>query len=287
MSTFQVLPALPPFWKGVIFVLLFCLLVYMLLLFGFVLLENWLLYSRRSQEMGETPADRGWQYEELFLATSGGKSCGWWIPLEGARGAVLFSHGSGRNISHYLRDAALYRACGFSVMLYDYGGYGKSEGKPSERRCYEDGEAFYRYLIEQIGLSPEKIVLAGASLGSGIAVKLASEQKPGALILEAAFTSFPDALQEGHRAGKFFLPRLLARNRFPSRQRLQSVRCPVLIVHSREDDTIPFAQGEHLYAAAQEPKVFLEIRGSHGGGKFSSGESYSRPLCTFLETHVQ
>lgn len=287
MSAAQVLAVLPPFWKVVAVFLLFCIMVYMLLLFGFVLLENWLLYSRRSQEMGETPADRGWQYETIFLETSGGKSCGWWIPLEGARGAVLFSHGSGRNISHYLQDAALYRACGFSVMLYDYGGYGKSEGKPSERRCYEDGEVFYRYLIQQIGLSPEKIVLAGASLGSGIAVKLASEQKPGALILEAAFTSFPDALQEGHPAGKFFLPHLLARNRFPSRQRLQSVRCPVLIVHSHEDETIPFAQGVRLYEAAPGPKVFLEIQGSHGGGKFSSGESYSRPLCSFLESHVQ
>lgn len=266
-------------------------LVFVLFLYGAALgaykcLEDRLLYHRRSVEMGDTPAHHAWLYEDVFVETSGGKSHGWWIPLEDARGVVLFSHGSGRNNSHYLRDAELYRACGFSVLVYDYGGYGRSEGKPSEERCYEDGLAFYHYLMEEQGISPDRIVLAGASLGSGITTYLATEVRPGAMILEAAFTSFPDAQEDSHWVGRIVLPQLFAKNRFPSLDRIRNVYCPVLVVHSPDDGTIPFAHGERLFKAAPGPKTFLPITGGHGGGKFSSGALYADGLCGFLEEHI-
>jgi pimeloyl-ACP methyl ester carboxylesterase len=266
--------------------LLLMLLAYVMLLGIYKCMEDRFLYYRRSVEMGDTPAHRGWLYEDVFVETSDGRSCGWWIPLEGARGVVLFSHGSGRNNSHYLRDAELYRACGFSVLLYDYGGYGRSEGKSSEARCYEDGLAFYKYLLEVRKIPAERIVLAGASLGSGITTRLATEIRPGAMILEAAFTSFPDAQEDAHWVGKIVLPQLFAKNRFPNLERIRNIYCPVLIVHSPDDGTIPFSHGERLYEAAPGSKTFLVITGGHGGGKFSSGALYADGLCAFLEEHI-
>jgi fermentation-respiration switch protein FrsA (DUF1100 family) len=277
---------LSPVGKGLVSFAVLLPALYLLVLCGFVLMEDWLLYHRRSPELNETPADQGWFYEEVLVETSGGKSVGWWIPLEGARGAVLFSHGSGRNISHYLRDAALYRDCGFSVLIYDYGGYGNSEGSPSEKRCYEDGLAFYKHLLDDRGFDPQRIVLAGASLGSGITTRLAVEQLPGAMILEAAFTSFPDAVVDAHWASRLFLPRLVLRNRYANLTRVKELYCPVLVVHSRDDKTIPFAHGEALYAAAAGPKRFLPLSGSHGGGKFSAGALYTETLCAFLSEHI-
>jgi len=250
---------------------------------GVWLFQEAILFNGRTAEILETPADLDWSFEEFRLEVPGGVTHGWWIPLENARGAVVFSHGSGKNISHYLDDARIFRDLGFSVLLYDYGGYGLSTGKPSERRCYADIRAVWRHLTETLGVPPERVVLAGASMGGGVTSDLAAEVQPAAVVLECTFTSVPEAVRDTLP----FLPHpLLTRIRFRNLDKVPGFRAPLLVLHSADDDTIPFAHGERLFAAAKEPKAFARITGSHGGGKFSSGPAYTEPLREFLLRHT-
>ena len=257
----------------------------LLLLFcgGVWFFQETLLFNGRTAELVQTPADLGWTFEEFRLEGPGGVTHGWWMPLEDARGAVIFSHGSGKNISHYLDDAQLFRDMGFSVLLYDYGGYGLSTGKPSEKRCYADIRAVWRHLTETLGVPPERVVLAGASMGGGVTSDLAAEVQPAAVVLECTFTSVPEAVRDTLPG----LPYpLLTRIRFRNIDKVPRFRAPLMVLHSTDDDTIPFAHGERLFAAAKEPKTFARITGSHGGGKFSSGEAYTGPLREFLLRHT-
>ena len=239
------------------------------------------MFARRTHEIVETPTARGWDFEEVWVDVSGGRTHGWWLPLEGARRAVLFSHGSGRNISGYLEDAALYRAAGLSVLLYDYGGYGLSTGVPSEARCHADARAMWNHLTDVLGFAPGEIIIAGSSMGGGVACRLAAEVSPAALILESTFVSVPAVLREDYP----FVPAwVLNRIRFDNWEQAIRLRCPVLVVHSREDAVVPFSQGRRLYERVAAPKMFVEIQGAHYGGKFTSRDRYLAGLREFLET---
>ncbi|NLF56324.1 MAG: alpha/beta fold hydrolase [Candidatus Hydrogenedens sp.] len=250
---------------------------------GLWVFQESLMFNGRTAEIVQTPGELGWAFEELWLEVPGGRTHGWWMPLEGARGAVLFSHGSGKNVSHYLDDAEIFRNLGFSVLLYDYGGYGRSAGKASEQRCYADVRAVWGHLTGKLGVSPEKVVLAGASMGGGVTSELAAEVTAGAVVLENTFTSVPDVAGDTLP----WLPRfVMTRLQFRNIEKVPRFRSPLLVVHSVDDDTVPFSHGRRLFEAAGQPKEFLQISGSHGGGKFSSGEVYSGGVGAFLERHL-
>lgn len=250
---------------------------------GFWAFQEALMFNRRTAEIVQTPGDLGWAFQELWLEVPGGRTHAWWMPLEDARGTVLFSHGSGKNVSHYLDDAEIFRDMGFSVLLYDYGGYGLSTGKPSEQRCYADIRAVWRHLTGELGVPPEKVVLAGASMGGGVTSELAAEVAAGAIVLENTFTSVPGVAADTAP----WLPRfLMSRIQFRNIEKAPRFRSPLLVVHSVDDNTVPFSNGKRLFEAAGQPKEFLQISGSHGGGKFSSGEVYSGGVGDFLERHM-
>ncbi|NLV46783.1 MAG: alpha/beta hydrolase [Candidatus Hydrogenedentes bacterium] len=173
-------------------------LLYLVLLAGLWAMQERLMFGRADTEIREMPDARGWTYEDVWCDVDGEKTHGWWIPLENARGTILFAHGSGRNISGYLEDVALYREAGFSVLLYDYGGYGASGGAASEARCYADARAMWDYLVDVRKMSADRIVLAGSSMGGGVTLGLAVQVSPAALILESTFTSVPDVLSEAY-----------------------------------------------------------------------------------------
>lgn len=265
--------------------ILFVILTVYLLLVGIVwAAQEHLLFRGRTHDVNKSPQDFGWPFEEVWVQTPEGRSHGWWIPLEGARGTVLFSHGSGKNIAHYLDDAAIFRDGGYSVLLYDYGGYGRSEGVPSEERCYADALAFWEYLTKTRHIPSGQIALAGASMGSGVTTWLALQVNAGAVILENAFVSAPDVVADAY---PWIPAHWIARIRFPNIDRVGKIPCPVLIIHTRDDRVVPFAHGQRLYAAQTGDKRFLEIRGSHGGGKFSSGVLYADGLHNFLEEYIR
>jgi len=231
--------------------------------------------------MDRTPADRpfGWEYEDLRLRVGEETTNAWYIPLENARGTVLFSHGNGGAMPDRLESIAVFRELGFSVLIYDYGGYGRSTGKASEERCYGDIRAAWRYLTEARGVAPERIVLFGRSLGGGATAQLATEVHAGAVILESTFTSAPQLAQEKL---PIFWVKPFVRTRFDNAHKVPFIKSPVLHVHSHDDSLIPFRHGRRLFELANEPKQFLEIRGEHNEGFVISGQQYLDGLAGFL-----
>lgn len=238
-----------------------------------------------SREVIATPEEVGLAYEPVTIVTEDGVSLdGWFIPARQSRGVLLFFHGNAGNISHRFDSLKIFNELGLATLILDYRGYGRSQGRPSEEGTYHDANAAWRYLTEQRRIAGEDIVFFGRSLGAAIAAYLAAKHTPGALIIESAFTSIPDIAAEVYP----FLPaRWLARFHYNTKAHLRSVSCPVLVVHSRDDDIIPFAHGRRLFTAANEPKQFLEIRGGHNDGIFVSRQSYVDGLDAFLTAYVE
>lgn len=237
-----------------------------------------------SRDHVATPQATGLAYDAVTLTTDDGvRLDGWFVPAEDARGVVLFLHGNAGNISHRLDSLLIFNRLGLSTLIIDYRGYGRSEGKPSEMGTYRDAEAAWRYLIEERQISPRKIVLFGRSLGAAVAARLAGQKEVAALITESAFISVPELAAELYP----FLPvRLLSRFKYDTRTYLDEITCPLLIVHSRNDEIIPFHHGRQLFEAGREPKQFLELRGGHNDGFLVSGETYTAGLRRFLDKYL-
>ena len=256
---------------------------YALVLTVLFVFQNRLLFFP-SPTLEADPAARGMPFEETTFETDDGERLhGWWIPAEKPRATLLFFHGNAGNISHRLDLVEIFRNLGLNVFLFDYRGYGRSTGKPSEDGLYRDAAAAWRHLTETRGAAPEEIVVFGRSLGGGPATWLAARERPRALILGSTFTSIPDVAAKQYP----YLPvRLLARNRFDNHARLAEVHAPVLVIHSRDDALIPFEHGRKLFEAAPEPKAFLEIEGAHNNGYAVTGPRYAEGLDAFLTAHV-
>ncbi len=227
-----------------------------------------------------SPQQYGLVYEDLFIQTSDGvKINAWFIPADTSRGVVLFCHGNAGNISHRLESVSIFNRLSLDVLIFDYRGYGRSEGSPDEEGTYQDGQACWEYLVNRKAYKPDQIIIFGRSLGTGIASWIAKENKPGMVILESSYTSLPDL---GAKIYPFFPVRLLSRINYPTGKHLQNINCPKLFIHSKGDEIIPFTLGYQNYQLASEPKQFLEIHGSHNDGFFVSGEIYKNGINDFL-----
>ena len=237
-----------------------------------------------SRELVASPREIGLPYENIELRTDDGvRLHGWYIPAASARGTVLFFHGNAGNISHRLSSIRIFHNLKLSVFIFDYRGYGQSEGQPSEQGTQRDALAAWRFLTEERGVAPGRIIFFGRSLGAAVAAQLATHKQPGALIVESAFTSVPDMAAELY----WWLPaRWLARFDYATRDDVARLHCPVLVVHSPEDEIIPYQHGEAIFAAAQAPKEMLRLRGGHNDGFMLSGEQYIQGLDGFLTRHL-
>ncbi len=259
--------------------------VYAALLIVVFLFQSRLVYFPDiGRESSATPRDAGIEYEEVRLDTGDGESLhAWFVPAAQPRGTVLLFHGNAGNISHRLEYLLMLHRLGYSSFIFDYRGYGKSSGRPSEQGTYRDAEAAWRYLTVTRNIEPRRIALLGESLGGAVAAWLASRQRPGALVLASVFTSVPDMGAEVYP----FLPvRLLSRFDYNTRAYLKNVEAPVLIAHSREDEIVPYRHGRALFEAAREPKTFLEMRGGHNDSFLFSQEAWASELGAFLDRYV-
>jgi fermentation-respiration switch protein FrsA (DUF1100 family) len=237
-----------------------------------------------SKEIRGTPADLGLSYEWVALETADGERLSaWWVPADSPRGVLLFCHGNAGNISDRLDSIRIFNRLGLSVFIFDYRGYGKSSGHPSEQGTYRDAEAAWNYLIQVRKKDPQEIVVFGRSLGGSIAAWLSRVYKPRALILESAFSSLGEAARDRLPG---ILVKLFVPDQYLTIRYLTMVDCPVLILHSRGDEIIPFRHGEALYAAANEPKEFVEIHGSHNQGFLESQPLYEAALDSFLSKYL-
>jgi uncharacterized protein len=226
-----------------------------------------------------TPIDVGMDYLDVAIETADGVTLhGWFIVGRSSR-VLLFFHGNAGNISHRLDSIRQFLNLGLSVMIIDYRGYGQSGGKTTEKGMYRDADAAWRYLTEDRGISVSDIVIFGRSLGASVAAWLASQHQPLALVVESSFTSVPDIAQELYP----WLPaRWLSRFSHATRDYVRNVRCPVLIVHSRDDDIIPFSHGEAIFASANEPRTLLVLRGTHNDAFLQDERTYIEGVRTFL-----
>ena len=231
-----------------------------------------------------TPEDWGLAYDDVTFSAADGVSLhGGYVPREGARNVVLFLHGNAGNISHRGESVRIFHDLGLDVFIFDYRGYGRSVGRPSEAGLYEDARAAWRHLTEERGIDGRNVVIFGRSLGGAVAARLASEVDPGAVIIESGFTSARDVA----RAVFPVVSRLsVVRFEFAAAEALAQVTAPVLVLHSRDDEIMPFELGERLYLAAREPKAFVELRGDHNAGFLMSQPGYGQALRQFLERYL-
>jgi fermentation-respiration switch protein FrsA (DUF1100 family) len=244
-------------------VFLLTALVYLAVCAGLLCLEDRMLYHPRSAREDWEPPAPGLPAEDVWLRSADGTRIhAWWCPYPGAREAILYCHGNAGNLSHRHQLLPLWETLGKSILIFDYPGFGRSEGIPSEAGCCAAGDAAYDWLAQRV--APERIVLLGRSLGGGIATDLAARRPHRALVLLKTFASVPDVAQDKF----FFLPaRWLVRNRFDNLEKIARCPRPVFIAHGTDDHLIPFAQAGRLFAAATAPKRFFPMPGvGHHGG---------------------
>lgn len=226
-----------------------------------------------------TPDSLSIPFEDIYLTIGDNvKINGWFIPKEQAKHTILFLHGNAGNLGYRLDKIALLRKNPVDIFIIDYRGFGKSNGKPSEKGVYKDAEAAYWYMVNNRGILPESIILYGESIGGAVAVDLASKVKTEALILEGTFSKGRDMAKKILP----FIPSFLFSNMFDSLAKIKKITAPVLFIHSKDDETIPFDLALKLYNGAISHKQFVEIKGSHNQGFIDSKVSYSEALKTFI-----
>jgi fermentation-respiration switch protein FrsA (DUF1100 family) len=203
----------------------------------------------------------------------------WWIPGQDTGLVTLYLHGNGGNLSHRYSHFREIAAAGSAILALDYRGYGKSSGEPTEKGLYRDAETAYSYLLKT-GYRPEQIILHGESLGTAVAVDLASRRPCAALVLEAPFTSAKDVAQT-------VLPVIgpLLIWGFDSRRKIGRVRVPILFIQGDRDEIIPIRLGQALFAAANEPKSFWIVAGAgHNDIVEGAGANYRQRLRSFYSS---
>lgn len=258
-------------------------LCYVIILAAVYFFQDRLLYFP-TRELEATPAALGLAFEDVyFQAEDGIQLHGWYIPAPQARATILFCHGNAGNISHRLDSIRIFHALGLNVFIFDYRGYGRSGGRPGEQGIALDALAARQWLAEVKHTDPSRLIVFGRSLGAAVAAELACSRTPAAVILESAFTSYPDIGAELYP----WLPvRLIAKYRYATIEKVPSLSVPVLIVHSPEDELVPFRHGRALFDACAQPKYFLEISGGHNEGFLLSGDQYVRGLERFISSVV-
>ena len=229
-----------------------------------------------------TPEIIGLDFEDVYFKTEDNVALnGWFIKSPGAKATLVFSHGNGGNISHRLEKTAFFHRLGLNVFLFDYRGYGKSKGRPSEEGLYRDARAAFDYVARRPDVDKRKIISYGESLGGAAAIDLATHRAVACVIADSTLSTAQDV-------GKLlypFIPAFLFASKFDSLTKVRTITAPKLFIHSEGDEIIPFRFGQALFNAAAEPKEFLPIRGSHNTGFIECRESIEKTVLPYLKKH--
>ena len=229
-----------------------------------------------------TPEALNLSYENAWIGTEDGERLhGWFVPADSSRGTLLFFHGNAGNISHRLQSLLIFNRLGLDVLMVDYRGYGQSSGSPGEQGTYLDARAAWDYLVGERGVEGDRVVIFGRSLGGAVGAWLASRDdvSPAGLVVESTFSS---GLDMGRRLYPVLPVRLITRIDYPVRDYVTAIDAPLLVIHSRDDEIIPFDMGRAVFDAANGPKSFLELSGDHNAGFWLSRETYVPALDDFL-----
>ena len=236
-----------------------------------------------SDKIDANPRDLGLAFDDIYFITADGvRLNGWFVPYPEAQTTLLWFHGNAGNISHRLENIKLlHDKVKINVFIFDYRGYGRSEGKVSEEGTYRDGEAALKYLRARGNIDPKRIVFFGRSLGAAVAAELATREESLALILETPFVS----IREMARAALPFIPiGPLLRTRYDVVEKVRRVKTPILVLHGDNDEVVPFEQGKKVFEAAPQPKEFYAIHGAHHNDTYIvGGNAYFTALKEFID----
>lgn len=231
------------------------------------------------------PSAAGMAFEDVYFKTEDGILLnGWWVASPGGRGTVLFCHGNAGNISFLVETIEIFRGMGLNVFVFDYRGFGRSGGVPTEEGTYRDVTAAWKYLTIEKKVPSPRIILIGRSLGGPIAAWLAEHWTPGVLVLESTFTRAADVADFHY---DFSPGDLLLGDAYNTVASLSRLSCPVLVIHSPEDEIVPYNLGKKLFENARGPRDFLIIHGSHNGGFIQSLDGYRSGLRRFIGAYVR
>ncbi|MFN6460444.1 MAG: alpha/beta hydrolase [Nostoc sp. DedVER02] len=192
-----------------------------------------------------------------------------------AKYTILYSHGNSEDLGDIKQILEKLHTWGFSVFAYDYRGYGTSQGKPTETHAYEDIDSAYNYLTQNLKIPPDRIIVLGRSVGGGSAVNLAMQKPVAGLIIESSFIS----------AFQVIVPfRILPFDKFPNLDKIKKIKCPILIIHGKADEIIPFAHGQKLFNAAISPKLYFWVEEANHNNLFLVAEDkYRKTLQEFTK----
>jgi hypothetical protein len=226
-----------------------------------------------------SPKQAGLDFEDVFFKTQDNTQLnGWFLPHKNARLTFLFCHGNAGNIGHRIEKLKFFHGLGCNVFIFDYRGYGKSKGRPSEQGLYQDTQGAYAYLLSR-KITPQQIIGYGESLGGAAIIDLASKFKLGGLIMDSTFSSAKDMTGIIYP----FLPYWVFASRFDSINKVKSIRISKLFIHSVNDEIVPYELARKLYESAAAPKDFLEMHGAHNSCFFESTAAYKEKISSFLE----
>ena len=247
----------------------------------FPYIENFFVFYPTSS-FDATPTDLRLNYKDVYFETEDKiRLHGWFFPLKGKHPVILFCHGNAGNISHRLENIKLLLEQGLQVFIFDYRGYGKSAGRPSEKGLYIDGLAAYDFLLKHKHIAPDKIVSFGRSLGASVAIEISLRKDVRCLIIESAFTSTKDMAKTMFlfHAFSFLLP-----PHFNNLEKITQITIPKLIIHGESDEIVPFSMGQKLYHASKSPKYFYRIKGAGHNDTYIVGEKlYFENLTAFVK----
>ena len=269
--------SMPVKWQYLILLIIFMITICYIF---YPKIENFFVFCPQSS-FDFTPEQLRLDYKDVYFNSEDGERLhGWFFPLETGGPVILFCHGNAGNISHRLDNIEPLTEKNLQVFIFDYRGYGKSSGSPSEKGIYMDGLAAYDYLVQEEHIQPENIVLFGRSLGGAVAIEVSLKRNIRSIIIENAFISIRDM------AKTMFLFNLLSfilPSNYNNLEKISNIHVPKLIIHSEEDEIVPFSMGEKLFEASREPKYFYPIKAARHNDTFIMGDDeYFRAFASFV-----
>jgi len=246
--------------------------------------DKYLFYP--SHNVGAPAELKGADCQVRSFKSEGQEIVCWYYKRANDDGLVLISHGNGGNLSHGSRLAAhMLKDTNCSVLLYDYAGYGKSEGKPSVKGILQDGLAAFDFAVDSLGYNANQIIVYGESLGCAVTCHIASERKPGGIILQSGFRSLPTIARDTFAPLKVMPGFAFPEPKLDNEKVLRGVHAPLLILHGKHDRIVPFHHGEELYRTASQPKIFVPLEHSgHNDTCTADGDLYDKAVSDFVKS---
>ena len=254
-------------------------IAYSTLMIGFYFFQSRLVFVP-TKGLQTTPKEIGLDFETHIIGKD--QVYSWFIPVKNKDAmTVLICHGNAGNISNRLSTIDFYhRQLGINVMIFDYSGYGKTPGKVGEEKTYENSQAVFDFMVDTLKISPDKIVVDGRSLGGAVAIDLATKRQFKGLIVQSTFTSI-------YQMAKSMFPILPAKwiqhIYYDSISKVGQIKCPILHLHSPDDQIIPYAMSGILFEKMPNPKRFVKIQGGHNSGWMDSMAIYDPALRSFIK----